>query len=157
MISHRNVIANTLQTTTYDTISRKKNGVVTQVALGVLPLSHIFGLVNVAHVSMYRGDELIILPRFNLGEFLKAVETFKIEQLSIVPPILVQMMSRPEECRKYNLDSVRLVFTGAAPLGSETMARVQKMFPKWNLGQGYGRYLSNCPTWQQSKEDTTAS
>lgn len=50
-ISHRNVIANTLQLTVYDGIGRKAAGVDTQVALGLLPLSHIYGLVPVAHYS----------------------------------------------------------------------------------------------------------
>ncbi|CAG9961939.1 unnamed protein product [Clonostachys byssicola] len=138
MVSHRNVIANTLQTATFDRVGRGASKVTTQVAAGILPFSHIFGLVNIAHVAMYRGDELVVLPRFDFAQLLKTVEKFKIEQLSIVPPILIQIISRQDECRRYDLSSVRHVFTGAAPLGSETMDRIQTLYPNWKLGQGYG-------------------
>lgn len=45
----------------------------------------------------------------------------------------------PEECKKYNLDSVRVVFSGAAPLGEETVQDMNKIWPKWRVAQGYGR------------------
>lgn len=44
----------------------------------------------------------------------------------------------PEECKKYNLDSVRVVFSGAAPLGEETVQDMNKIWPKWRVAQGYG-------------------
>lgn len=46
-----------------------------------------------------------------------------------------------EECSKYNLDSVRLVFSGAAPLGEETVQDMKKLWPKWLVAQGYGEFL----------------
>lgn len=45
----------------------------------------------------------------------------------------------PEECKKYNLDSVRVVFSGAAPLGEETVQDMNKIWPKWRVAQGYGK------------------
>lgn len=44
----------------------------------------------------------------------------------------------PEECKRYNLDSVRVVFSGAAPLGEETILDMNKLWPKWRVAQGYG-------------------
>jgi len=41
-------------------------------------------------------------------------------------------------CRKYDLGSVRYVYTGAAPLGAETHEEVLQAFPGWQIGQGYG-------------------
>lgn len=43
-----------------------------------------------------------------------------------------------DECKKYNLDSVRGVFCGAAPLGEETIAKMTELYPKWRVAQGYG-------------------
>lgn len=51
---------------------------------------------------------------------------------------MIRMTRMPEECKKYNLDSVRVVFSGAAPLGEETMQDMLKLFPKWRIAQGYG-------------------
>lgn len=55
-------------------MSRHKLAVETQTILGVLPLSHIYGLVLVALVAHYRGDEIVILPSFDLDKVLAAVQ-----------------------------------------------------------------------------------
>lgn len=137
-ISHRNVITNILQKTTYDSVPRTAKGIRTQVMLGVLPFSHIYGLVPVTHVGTFRGDEIIVLPRFELQSFLAAVARFRIEQISVVPPILIQILSRQEECRQHDLSSIRFVYTGAAPLGKEATEHLLKLYPRWKIGQGYG-------------------
>ena len=139
MISHRNVIANVMQMRTYQSVARAAKGVDTQVMLGLLPLSHIYGLVPVAHAGTYSGDEVIILPRFELKTFLGAVEKFRIEQISVVPPILVQMLSSRDQCAKYDISSLRFIYTGAAPLGGETIDALLRTFPNWKIGQGYGK------------------
>ena len=51
------------------------------------------------------------------------------------------MIRSPEELKKYDLSSVRFLYTGAAPMGEETIQDLKKMFPKWNVGQGYGKSL----------------
>lgn len=51
------------------------------------------------------------------------------------------MANSPAECNKYNLDSVRWVMCGAAPLGEETIQDMQRLWPKWRVGQGYGTFL----------------
>ncbi len=84
MISHRNVIANVLQHVTYESVARKMRGVDTQVELGLLPLSHIYGLVVIAHTGTWRGDGIILLPRFELETFLAAIQMFRIEHLLVV-------------------------------------------------------------------------
>lgn len=140
MITHQNVIANIIQMHTYESVSRKALGLGSQVTLGLLPFSHIYGLVPVAHLGAYSGDECIVLPRFELAAFLKAVQNFKIQQISVVPPILVQMLSRQGECARYDISSVRYVYAGAAPLGSDTVRDLLKMNSKWKIGQIYGKH-----------------
>ncbi|KAL6364348.1 hypothetical protein LRP88_02268 [Fusarium phalaenopsidis] len=92
-----------------------------QVTLSLLPFSHIYGLVPVAYLGAYSGGECIVLPRFELTAFLKAVQNFMIQPISVVPPIQVQMLSRQGECARYDISSVRYVYAGAAPLGSDTV------------------------------------
>lgn len=138
MISHRNVIANTMQYRLYESVGREKFGVDTQVALGLLPFSHIYGLVVISHGNTWRGDEVIVLPKFELTHYLQAIERFKINHLIVVPPIVVRMLSFKAECKKYDLSSVRLLYTGAAPMGKETVEELLKWFPKWHICQGYG-------------------
>jgi acyl-CoA synthetase (AMP-forming)/AMP-acid ligase II len=94
MISHYNVISNVLQHVTYDSVARARKGVTTQAVTGFLPFSHIYGLVIMAHTSTWRGDQVIVLPRFDFQDFLKSVQHYKIMQLFVVskislPPILI--------------------------------------------------------------------
>lgn len=90
MISHRNVIANVLQITTYERPYRqslKKEGGESdprEVVLGLLPQSHIYSLVVICHASMYRGDQVINLPKFDFEQYLSSIQRFKINQLYLV-------------------------------------------------------------------------
>lgn len=84
MISHYNVISNVLQHVTYESTAREKRGVTTQAVTGFLPLSHIYGLVIAAHSMTWRGDQVIILPKFEFQDFLQSVQEFKIRQLLVV-------------------------------------------------------------------------
>ncbi|KAF5708589.1 putative phenylacetyl ligase [Fusarium globosum] len=130
------------------------DGIDTQVMLGVLPFSHVFGLMLITHLGTYRGDEIIVMPRFEFEPFLSAVSRFQIHQLPIVPPIVIQMLDRRELCRKYDLSSVRFVYTGAAPLGKETVDDLLSLYPKWRLGQGYGMTETATVFIQSSEHDT---
>lgn len=55
-----------------------------------------------------------------------------------VPPIIITLLRNQEIAQKYDLSSVRFLYTGAAPLGPETVAEVLKIYPNWHVGQGYG-------------------
>jgi acyl-CoA synthetase (AMP-forming)/AMP-acid ligase II len=84
MISHYNVIANVLQYTTYESVIRSKNGIETQNVPGLLPFSHIYALVAMSHACTWRGDGVIVLPKFELRILLRAIQDYKINQLFVV-------------------------------------------------------------------------
>jgi ribosome assembly protein SQT1 len=90
MISHRNVIANTLQIKAYEKKYRdalKAPGSKSEyndIGLGLLPQSHIYALVVCCHAGSYRGDQIIVLPKFDFGLYLKAISRFKISTLFVV-------------------------------------------------------------------------
>lgn len=44
-------------------------------------------------------------------------------------------------CSKYDLSSVKSIFTGAAPLGAELAEELQKIYPTWKIRQAYGESL----------------
>ncbi len=73
-----------MQYAVYESVVRRRKGIETQVELGLLPLSHIYALVVIAHTGVWRGDEIIILPRFELESFLGAIQRFRIEHLLVV-------------------------------------------------------------------------
>ncbi|KAL2209210.1 AMP-binding enzyme [Sarocladium strictum] len=138
MLTHQNIIANILQAATIEHLPRKHFNVDTQIMLGLLPFGHIFALCLIGFLSVFRGDEVIVLPKFEFEPLLKSIQEYKIEELVVVPPVLVQMASGQEKCRQYDLSSVRCVFSGAAPLGEELIQDIGKLYPKWHMVQGYG-------------------
>ncbi|KAH7234354.1 hypothetical protein B0J15DRAFT_454801 [Fusarium solani] len=138
MISHANVIANVLQHATYDSVGRARKGVETQAVSGFLPFSHIYGLVIACHTSTWRGDQVIVLPKFELKTFLESIQRFKIRQLLLVPPIIIRMLQLKDTCAKYDLSSVKFLYSGAAPLAEETMQELKSIYPGWTVGQAYG-------------------
>ncbi|KAI1864753.1 hypothetical protein JX265_008477 [Neoarthrinium moseri] len=153
MIAHQNVIANMMQIRWHESVGRELKGVSTQTVLGLLPMSHIYGLVVVSLAGMYRGDSVIVLPRFELQPLLETIQRFKINFLYLVPPIIIQLLRNPEICSKYDLSSVRHIFTGAAPLGAETHEDVLKSFPGWNIAQGYGMTETSTVALSSSEHD----
>ena len=140
VISHRNVIANTIQIAKYDQSYRDNSfgKGYTDVALGLLPYSHIYGLVVVCMTSIFRGDQVVVLPKFDLQHYLQSITQYKISSLYLVPPIIIAMVKNEHLLKKYDLSSVHTIFTGAAPLGPETAEALQKLYPNWNVRQGYG-------------------
>jgi acyl-CoA synthetase (AMP-forming)/AMP-acid ligase II len=91
MISHRNVISNVLQISTYESkyrqMMQEKSGskaAYLETTLGLLPQSHIYSLVVICHATGYRGDRVINLPKFEIKSFLEAIQRFKITTLILV-------------------------------------------------------------------------
>jgi acyl-CoA synthetase (AMP-forming)/AMP-acid ligase II len=89
MISHRNVISNILQITASekswrDAQKTKDGQYYTDVLLGLLPQSHIYGLIVMCHAGPFRGDQVIVLPKFELETYMAAVQNYKITSLFVV-------------------------------------------------------------------------
>lgn len=153
MISHRNVIANMMQVRWHESVGREKSGVETQITLGLLPISHIYGLVVVTLSAIYRGDSVIILPKFEMQRLLETIQRFKISFMYLVPPIIIQLLRNQELVSKYDISSARFIYTGAAPLGAETHQDVIKAFPHIDIGQGYGMTETSTVSISTSEHD----
>ncbi|KAH7121503.1 AMP-binding enzyme [Dactylonectria macrodidyma] len=138
IITHYNIMSNIRATAIFEKTTRSVLKFQTQVTLGLLPLSHIFGLVTIAYCAAYQGDELVVLNKFDIKVLLSAIQRFKIERLFAVPPIVIQLLRHHELAKAHDLSSVRNLHTGAAPLGPETVQQVLKHWPHWHIGQGYG-------------------
>jgi len=87
MISHRNIIANILQNTAFDSFFRDQKGIKPQVVSGFLPFSHIYALLAACHFAVWRGEEVIILPKYDFNNMLAVIQKFKIELLFLVSQV----------------------------------------------------------------------
>lgn len=56
----------------------------TDIALGLLPQSHIYSLVVVCHSATYRGDQVVNLPRSDIHQYLDDIQRFNISVLYLV-------------------------------------------------------------------------
>jgi acyl-CoA synthetase (AMP-forming)/AMP-acid ligase II len=143
MISHRNVIANVLQIAAFDgvyrdTVKNSDGSRYLENALGLLPMSHIYSLVVICHAGPFRGDGTIIMPKFDMQLYLNSIQKYKINSLYLVPPIIIMMAKNKPTLDKFDISSVKIIFTGAAPLGKETADELSGQYPSWLIRQGYG-------------------
>lgn len=110
--------------------------------LGVLPFQHVFALFHNVLFDLYWGVTVYVMPRFELEPFLSYVEKYQITRLEIVPPILVLLAKSPV-VDKYNLKSLKVMLSGAAPLSAELGDQVEarlngRLGGQVRVCQGYG-------------------
>ncbi|XP_010450962.1 PREDICTED: 4-coumarate--CoA ligase-like 8 [Camelina sativa] len=115
-----------------------------QTFLCTVPLFHTFGLLNFVMASLTSGTTVVILPRFELGEVLAAVEKYRATTLILVPPVLVAMINKADQIKaKYDVSFLRTVRCGGAPLSKEVTERFMEKYPTADVYQGYALTESN--------------
>jgi acyl-CoA synthetase (AMP-forming)/AMP-acid ligase II len=77
-----------------------------------------------------------MMPRFDFAEYLSNLERYRVTVAHVVPPIVLALAKQPA-VEGRDLSSLRLLFSGAAPLGSElTRACSERL--GCAVRQGYG-------------------
>ncbi|XP_043480422.1 luciferin 4-monooxygenase-like [Leptopilina heterotoma] len=104
--------------------------------LGLLPLFHAYGLF-VSFLIFSSGAKLIVLSRFDERLFLEAISKYKIDSLTLVPPLMVFLAKSPI-VDEYDLSCVNEIACGAAPLSKEIALAVQKRLNVPYIKTGYG-------------------
>jgi acyl-CoA synthetase (AMP-forming)/AMP-acid ligase II len=133
MLSHRHLVANLRQCEGmqgFECFGER------DVVVAVLPFFHIYGLVVIMKLCLANGSTVVTMPRFDLVEFLGLVQKHRVTVLPLVPPIVLGLVKHPAVAQ-FDLSSVRLVFSGAAPLGEE-LARALGQKLGCPVVQGYG-------------------
>ena len=131
MLTHRNLVANILQSARAMTSLREEDTV-----LGVLPFFHIYGLVVIMNLGMYVGATVVTMPRFELEPCLEVMQRYRITFANVVPPVVLALAKHPA-VDKYDLSSLRTLFSGAAPLGENVAAAAANRL-RCRVIQGYG-------------------
>lgn len=132
VLQHRNLVANCFQVKSWCTDYRDGQ----EVVLGVLPFFHSYGLSTILNLGLLNGAKLVLLPRFVLEDVLKTIDKQKPTLFPGVPTIYVAI-NNSANVHKYDLQSIRICISGAAPLPVE----VQQQFEKntgGRLVEGYG-------------------
>jgi len=100
---------------------------------------------------MYSGFELVVMPKFDLESFCRHIQTHRITFAYVVPPVVL-MLGKSPLIDKYDLSSVRMLNSGAAPLTRDLVDAVYKRL-KIPIKQGYGLSETSPTTHTQPWED----
>lgn len=108
----------------------------TSISLVLLPFFHSYSFTLLV-IRLIGGSTGIVFSRFEEELFLRLIEKYKIEYLTVVPPIMVFLAKHPL-VDKYDLSSVKRIWCGAAPLSEEIQTAVAKRLNISEIKQGYG-------------------
>jgi acyl-CoA synthetase (AMP-forming)/AMP-acid ligase II len=130
MLTHRNLVANVAQI-------RPLHGMVADdVVLAVLPFFHIYGMTVLLNAALHARARLVIMPSFDLGDFLANIQNRKCTIAYIAPPVAVALAKHPL-IDEYDLSSLNTVMSGAAPLDADLGHAVAQRLG-CRVVQGYG-------------------
>jgi acyl-CoA synthetase (AMP-forming)/AMP-acid ligase II len=87
------------------------------VALAVLPLYHIYALQVTLSLGLAAGTTVVIMPRFDLDSFCGLIQDYGVTRVEVVPPIVLALARHPA-VTGYDLSSLRVITSAAAPLGA---------------------------------------
>jgi acyl-CoA synthetase (AMP-forming)/AMP-acid ligase II len=130
MLTHRNLVANIVQTTAVITLAENER------VIAVLPFYHIYGLTVLLNISLALGVTIVTMPRFDLEQFLRLIQDQHITRAYLVPPIVLALAKHPLVAN-YDMSSLLSINSGAAPLdGSVEQACADRV--GCFVAQGYG-------------------
>ncbi len=112
MLTHRNLVANVVQIREIIGIRPGDR------SLAFLPYFHIYGMTVLMNLYLASGGMQVTLPRFDLEAALRLIQEHRMRQLFLVPPVVLALVKHPV-VDTFDLSSLDLVLSGAAPLGGD--------------------------------------
>ncbi len=132
MLSHRNLVANALQTRHWLADVREGR----ERFLCVLPFSHSYGLTTALNVPVMLGATMIMLPSFQTRQVLQTIKATRPTLFPGVPTMYMAINNFPG-VRRFGIRSIRACISGAAPLPVEVQEAFEKL-TRGRLVEGYG-------------------
>ncbi|RUP52394.1 hypothetical protein BC936DRAFT_144630 [Jimgerdemannia flammicorona] len=158
--THLNMTSNIAQQDLFEKAVNRGN----ETYLGVLPFYHIYGLNVLIHLHLYlyrpifilhylwshrsilslssfilttfQGCPLVVMQKFNFVDFCDVLQRHKVTIAHIVPPIAILLTKSPV-VKNYDLSSIKLFWSGAAPLSAELSQDLTTRLGS-RIKQGYG-------------------
>jgi acyl-CoA synthetase (AMP-forming)/AMP-acid ligase II/NAD(P)-dependent dehydrogenase (short-subunit alcohol dehydrogenase family) len=137
VLTHHSLVASVCQTLAVTEVGEA------DVVVAVLPMFHAYGMQVSLNLALHAGATVVIVPRFDLETLLRFIQDYRVTRADLVPPIVLALAKDPAVDR-YDLSSLRVIMSGAAPLGAE-LARACAKRLGCRVKQGYGMTeLSGC-------------
>lgn len=131
VLSHGNLLANVDQQMSMDAHVEPSD-----VLLLSLPLFHIFGLNVTLGLLAKTGASGVLTERFEPVECLRLIQQHRVTVVFGAPTMYTALIATPG-ADQYDLSSVRLAISGAAPLPADVLRRFKELFGV-DVYEGYG-------------------
>jgi long-chain acyl-CoA synthetase len=132
MLTHYNLVANTTQALRW--MHKIDHG--NEVILCALPFFHVYGMTVGMNFSIMDRSKMVILPRFDTAQTLKAIEKQKVTIFPGAPTMYIGLINDPK-VQKHDLSSVDVCISGSAPLPLEVQERFESL-TGGKLSEGFG-------------------
>ncbi|PIA15897.1 acetyl-CoA synthetase-like protein [Coemansia reversa NRRL 1564] len=139
VLSHQNMVSNALQFLCIEKfdveLRNATNHMLQRRWLQVLPMFHIYGIM-ISNMCILSGAVMVIMDKFDFGGFCSLIEEHRIDTVYVAPPILLALVKSPV-AKRYDLSSLVLLTSGAAPLSKELQTEARQKLGIF-VTQGYG-------------------
>ncbi len=132
ILSHGNLMANVAQINAW--MQQVRYG--QERVVGLLPLFHVFGLTVCLNWSVSQAATVLLLPRFEIQEFVRMLKKHRPTILPGVPTLFVALCNHPELPR-IDFSSLWLCVSGSAPLPLEVREKFESL-SGCRILEGYG-------------------
>ncbi|KAA9153510.1 long-chain fatty acid--CoA ligase [Amycolatopsis acidicola] len=106
------------------------------IGVAVLPLFHVFGLSSVLNVCVRFGGTIVLIPRFEAGTVLDAIERHRCTVFAGVPTMYYALAH--EDLTGRDVSSLRVGSSGGAAIPGETIRLFEEKFAGVVILEGYG-------------------
>lgn len=132
VLSHRNLMANVAQINAW--LPRITYGA--ERVVGLIPFFHIFGLTVCLNWPLSQGALTIVLPKFDIKNFLGVLKKYQPTVLPGVPTLFVALINHPD-LPKIDFSRMWACISGSAPLPLEVRDRFEAL-TRCRIMEGYG-------------------
>ncbi|MFL6209485.1 MAG: AMP-binding protein [Pyrinomonadaceae bacterium] len=131
MLTHRNMVASLCQLHTVGAIKE------TDRLICVVPCAHLYGLQVIVNWSLFVGATVVLMPRFDLTQFMQLLQDYEITRAPLVPP-LVRVLARHPLVAQFDLSHLKHLHSGGAPLNAaDALACTARL--DCEIGYAYGQ------------------
>jgi long-chain acyl-CoA synthetase len=130
MLTHMNLISNTVMCLKWLGTESDES------YLSILPFFHIYGLMTGLLAPLYIGAKVVVYPKFDPEQVLRAIEKYRIQVFCGVPTMYDKLLRDPS-IREHDYSSLRFCMSGSDTLRPELKESYEEVFGS-TIIEGYG-------------------